>query len=264
MPPANQPYASGLSAAFHENTPVPELGALDNANLAVSSLDGQVDKTPMVAPSSLPANLELAKPTAKAARPKDVPVDLFAPPEAQQGEMKMELATDEIAHRESRKKIPTSPVPEPIVGQPPTSPVLRKKPVTTPPPNPGVVRMPSIDEAESASSNEAPRWRLAAGVLASVVLGFIPAHCVASIRESSVDETIDAHVISVQAQAHQASAPIPYAQLDAFRAEQQAKKKSQHRNIALVSMLIWAVAGAGVGYVWFRRVPWDKIKFGNG
>jgi hypothetical protein len=264
MPPANQPYASGLSAAFHENTPVPELGALDSANLSVSSLDGQVDKTPVVAPPSrVPAQMELAKPTAKP-RPKDLPVDLFAPPEAQQAEMKMELAADEIAHRESRKKMATPAVPEPIVNQPPTSPVLRKKPVTTPPPNPGVVRMPSIDETESpASTDEAPRWRFAAGVLASVVLGFIPAHCVASIRESSADEAIDAHVISVQAQAHQASAPIPYAQLDAFRAEQQAKKKSQHRNIALVSMLIWAVAGAGVGYVWFRRVPWDKIKFGS-
>jgi hypothetical protein len=112
----------------------------------------------------------------------------------------------------------------------------------------------------SESGDEAPRWRFAAGVLASVLLGFIPAHCVASIREGSADEAIDAHVISVQAQAHQASAPVPYAQLDAFREEQRAKKKSQRRNIALVSMLIWGVAGAGIGYVWFRRVPWDRIK----
>jgi hypothetical protein len=261
LPPTNAsnpnlPYASGLAAAFHENTPMPELGALDNAAASLASLDGQVDKTPMMDPDhGLPASIGPAvAPAKKAAPPKDVPLDLFAPPEAQEGELEMELAADEIAHRESRKRMSTPPASTPVVQ----TPTLRPKSTTSPPPSRGV-RM-----ASEPGIDEPPRWRFAAGVLASVVLGFIPAHCVASIREGSSDESIDAHVISIQAKASTAGATIPYAQLDAFREEQRNKKESQHRNIALVSMLIWGLAGAGIGYVWFRRVPWDKIKLGAG
>jgi len=258
LPPVN--YASGLAAAFLDNTPPPELGAFDkDLSLSVGTLDGVDDVTGQLETSPvLPASIGPAtRPAiAKADKPKDVPVDLFAPPDAQSEELKFELAVDDLAHRE-RKRTPPTAVPIAIPPSP-SSPVLRPKGLSLPPQSDrsAGVRMPS-------RSDEEPRWRLAGGVLAAVVLGFIPASCVQSCRESAAFEKIDNHVATVQAQAaSSATAPIPFARLDAFREEQAAKKKSERRNIAMVSMLIWALGGAGIGYVWFRRVPWDKIKFG--
>jgi hypothetical protein len=257
-PPTGSPYASGLSAAFHEDTPVPELGALDKDAFEVGALDGSSDLKIEASPSSLPASIgPPPKPAApKVERPQDVPMDLFAPPDAQGEEHRMELAVDEAPRRESRQRLatPANAVPV-VVGPSPSSPVLR--PRANPDRSAGV-RMASVGE------EEAPRWRFAAGVLASVVLGFIPANCVQSAREDSAFHAIDTHVATVQVQAATSSAaPVPFAQLDAFREEQLDRKKRERRNIAIVSLLIWAVAGAGVGYLWFRRVPWDKIKFGQ-
>ncbi len=255
LPPANQPYASGLAAAFHEDTPVPELSAFDK-DMSVGALDGgdamQVETSPVLPASIGPAT----KPAVPQAKPSNDPVDLFAPPEAQRDDFKVELAADEIAHRE-RKRTPPPGVPV-AVAQPASSPLLRPKHPSLSPERSAGVRLPSTGD------DEAPRWRFAAGVLASVVLGFIPASCVQSCREDSAFAKIDEHVATVQHQAAtSAAAPIPFAQLDAFREEQLAKKKSERRNIAMVSMLIWALGGAGIGYVWFRRVPWDKITFGS-
>lgn len=263
VPPSNSPYASGLAAAFHEDTPVPELGALDKDAFEVGALDGsdelKVETSPS-SPSSLPASIGPAAQPAppKPERPQNTPVDLFAPPESQSESFQVELAADEVAHRE-RKKLATPPSGVPVaVSQPPTSPVLRPKGGTSLSDRSSGVRMPSAGEEEG------PRWRFAAGVLAAVVLGFIPANCIQGVRERSAFEQIDTHVATVQAQAASstAAAPVPFAQLDAFREEQLARKKSERRNIAIVSMLIWALGGAGIGYVWFRRVPWDKLKLG--
>lgn len=259
MPPSNAPYASGLAAAFHEDTPIPELGAFDK-DMAVASLDGHADELQVErSPGGLPASIGPKPAAAKPERPKDVPVDLFAPPEAQSGDFAVELAADEVAHRE-RKKMATPAAAVPVAMAPTTaqsSPVLRPKaPSMQPTDRSSGVSLPSVDEG--------PRWRFAAGVIASVVLGFIPANCVHGLREDSAFEKIDVHVATIQAQAAtSSSAPVPYAQLDAFRDEQLGKKKRERRNIAIVSFLIWGIAGAGVGYVWFRRVPWDKIKFGQ-
>ncbi|MBA2543413.1 MAG: hypothetical protein H0V17_27475, partial [Deltaproteobacteria bacterium] len=69
MPPSNAKYESGLSAAFHENTPIPELGALDRDAFSVESLDGhqdvELERSPM---PDLPASIgpAAAKPAAKA------------------------------------------------------------------------------------------------------------------------------------------------------------------------------------------------------
>ncbi len=263
MSPSNQPYASGLSAAFHEDTPVPDIRAFD-ANMSVGTLDGVADDMQVDFDPQLPASIGPAtKPVAPAKPPKlkDDPVDLFAPPESEASDLKVELAADEVAHRDARKKAATPAPGVPIaVGPSASSPVLRPNKPSIQPQNErsSGVRLPSTGD------DEHPRWRFAAGVITAVVLGFIPATLVQSCRENAAFENIDHHVATVQQQAvSNASATIPVAQLDAFRDDQLAKKKSERRNIALVSMLIWALGGAGIGYVWFRRVPWDKIKFGS-
>jgi len=263
VPPGNQQYSSGLAAAFHEDTPVPQLGALayDDA-MSLASLDGAIEASPAIE-GGLPASIgpaaspKPAKPDK--ARPRDEPVDLFAPPDAST-ETSFELAQDELDHMQARKQRATPPAPSPVVTDKPSSPVLRPRSTTPPPPG---VALGGVVVA-AATEDEPPRWRFAGGVLAAIILGFLPAHCVASVRESSAFERIDQEVATVEAQANRPDAPVPAARLDEYREEQLALKRSKRRNIALVSMLIWAVSGVGVGYVWFRRVPWDRIKFGQG
>ncbi len=240
---------------------MPELGALSTGDsaLSLSSVDGKDDAPVVETSPGLPASMgPAATPSAPtSSKPKDVPLDLFAPPDAQD-EVPVELAQDELDHIERKRTppagVPIAPQPEKI-----SSPVLRPK-APTPPGVPVGVAMGGVVAAE-AQHRDTPRWRFAAGVFAAVVLGFIPAHCVASARESAYTD-IDNDVTSVELEAGQPGAPVAPDKIDAFRDEQLALKHSKRRNIALVSLLIWGVVGAGVGYVWFRRIPWDRIKLG--
>ncbi len=52
--------------------------------------------------------------------------------------------------------------------------------------------------------------------------------------------------------------PEDYVALDKLRVSQLERKHDERRNIALLALLIWGAAGAGVAYVWFRRIPWDR------
>jgi hypothetical protein len=93
------------------------------------------------------------------------------------------------------------------------------------------------------------------GVLLAIVIGFIPAHIITSVREGSAFKAIDDRVVAAQ----RAAAPdAELSALDEMRATELANKRSSRRNIAMLSMLIWALVGTGVGYVWFRRIPWDR------
>jgi hypothetical protein len=100
------------------------------------------------------------------------------------------------------------------------------------------------------------RARLIAGVVLAIVVGFLPAHLVAGMRERSAFGAIDSKVAAVQAAA---TAPDSYAALDAFRAEQLDDKRGARRMIVLTSLLVWAAVGGVLAYVWFRRVPWDRL-----
>jgi hypothetical protein len=128
----------------------------------------------------------------------------------------------------------------------PTSPVLPPTPRRAPPVAP---RTRLATHMQLAAS---PRARLAAGVALAIVLGFIPAHIVASLREDSAFRPIDSRVTAAHAAVDSLAA---YEALDAIRAEQLDAKRSARDTIAMASMLIWAVAGGAIAYVWFRRRP---------
>ncbi len=256
-PPANVPrasnpaYQSGLSAAYSKQIPVPsDLGALGEDALSLSSLDG-VDASggdsSFVAPSpGMPASIgpppEPASPVKFASKPNSAPVvarpatpvpfDMFAPPDAEEAEQIVNLAPSE-ARPEPK------PAQTPALGVPKT---LRKPPVQG-------VTMGGVAVPET------PRSRIIAGVVLAILIGFLPAHLIASIRETSAFQKIDDQITATQAAA---DTPEMYATLDAFRAAQLDRKESERRSIALTSMLIWAVVAAGVGYLWFRRIPWDR------
>lgn len=253
LPPATasratpQPFASGLSAAFsQEASPATDLGALGGDALALASLDGNDDEPAPAAPTpspGLPASMGPAIAPAAGAAPARAstapPIDLFAPPDADEAAASVELAVDDRPRARA-------PEPPPVAAggdaAGPSAPAQR--------------RSAPILHVGGTAAAPLPRARFAAGVLLAIVLGFIPAHLVAVAREHSAYEKIDAQVRATQ---QAASTPELYAQLDAFRDAQLDRKERAQRSIALTSLLIWAVAAAGLGYVWFRRVPWDKL-----
>lgn len=258
LPPPNQNKSapivmSGLSAAY---TPSGEtdLGALSTDSISLASLDGTdpvgddafapppVDLSPTVEKAS-------AKPPGPKAKANNDPVDLFAPPDAaEDAAFKVELAADEVEHRAKKMSTPPAGVPVPIPTTPSTAtPQLRKR-VATPTSGSPVTVAPDAQET--------PRWRFAAGVILSIILGFIPAHLIASSREKSAFAKIDREVAEQQTAA---DSPELYDALDGFRTAKQTQKEGEKKSIAMLSMLIWGVAGAGLAYVWFRRIPWDKL-----
>jgi hypothetical protein len=92
----------------------------------------------------------------------------------------------------------------------------------------------------------------------AVLIGFVPAHVVASMREDVYDK-IDKHVTEIQGAASRPDALIPVAKLDEFRDQQLARKEREQRNIALLALGIWAAAGGAFAYVWFKRIPWNRL-----
>ncbi len=252
---------SGLAAAFGARAQSESgFDALGSGALSLSSVDGN-DEGPAptggaFAPPPEPVAVTLApdpKPVPKPGKAApSQPLDLFAPPDAEEAEAKVELAADEIEHR--AKKMSTPPVGVPVAAPPgqsqplsvPNTPAMRRS-------NPSM-QPPSIP-ASSALAEEMPRGRFAAGVVLSILIGFVPAHFVAATRESTAFNKIDATVTATQSSVEDEDG---YRALDGFREAQLAKKKSERNTIAWQSMLIWAVVGAGAAYVYFRRIPWSK------
>src|SRR5262249_42223128 len=158
-------------------------------------------------------------------KPKDEPLDLFAP--ADDGaDLKVDIAPEDL-----RK--PSMPVPKPVA-----MPMPAVQRAVEPPAKPRARLGPLGDL----------KIRFAAGVIAAILVGFLPATIVASIREHSAFRAIDEQYLK---EAETSQDP----ELDAKFLD---KKRSERRGIALTSMLIWALAGGGIAYVWFRRVPWDR------
>lgn len=259
--PAQPPLQSGLAAAFTTRAQSESgFDALGSGALSLSSVDGAEEDTAAptgggFAPPPEPMAVALAPEpprtmTPATGKPVSQPLDLFAPPDAEEAEAKVELAADEIEHR--AKKMSTPPVGVPVStpqqSQPlasvPNTPAMRRS-------NPSI-QPPSIP-ASSALAAEMPRGRFAAGVLLSILVGFVPAHLVAASRETTAFNAIDAQIKATQAAVEDEDA---YRALDGFRDAQLSKKKSERRTIAWQSMLIWGLVGAGVAYVYFRRIPW--------
>ena len=244
-------FISGLSAAFTPESASTDLGAL-SGSMALASLDGDDDKSPAAAgvepPSAgLPASFGPPPPAPTAAKvAKPAALDLFAPPDEAEGDPAVMLASDEIAHQEAKRAAVaerTPPQGVPVTPAPLQAPVRNSAPVST-----GGV---------SAAAGEVPRARFAAGVLLAIVIGFVPAHLIAGARERSAFAAIDVQVVKQQQDALET--PELYDQLDAFRNAQLIRKQGEQRSIALTSMLLWAAISAGLAFVWFRKVPWDRL-----
>ena len=275
-PPAGAPqYQSGLAAAFSGESPSASLGALeqDGSAFSLGSVDGADDRHPEGAAAFAPAAgalsasigpaPETAKPTDAPATPKDapgtpkdVPLDLFAPPDAQDAELKVDIAADELETSKLRASTPV-PADEPAPRTSSTQLARAEQP-------PARRSQPSLAAAAAdvvaRPSKLGPlgdvRVRFVAGVVLAIVIGFVPAHLVGAMRESSY-KAIDDKVMAVQ---QLAETPEAYAALDTMRADQLARKQGEQRNTTIIALAIWALVGGAVAFGWFEKVPWERFE----
>lgn len=259
-------YQSGLSAAFSNDSAAANLGALEGEGLALSlaTVDGNDETGGAPAGAfeppgggGLPASIGPApeKPKsqkiAKPGKPKDEPMDLFAPPDAEDAKLSVDIATDEI-EASARKRASTPPPVEAAPSQQPSQPLMRKsQPIMT---LGGVV-------ASAPSSKLGPlgdeRVRFVAGVLLALGLGFLPAHMIAGMREESAYEEIDRKVVRAQ---QAAETPEAYALLDKMRADQLDRKEAERRNAAIIAVFVWGLVASGIAFAWFKKIPWDSFE----
>lgn len=282
---AGQPFQSGLAAAFSGEMPAADLGALGagDAAFSLASLDGVDDQHGAggsfgpppdagipasigPAPERKQAGSKADKAGDKAAKPKDEPLDMFAPPEMQGEEFKVDIAADE-AEFSARKRASTPPPMQTVDGGAPSDAAARPSSQRIPTtPAPGRTSQPSLQVpnapvtvATSVPSKLGPladeRVRFAAGVVLAILLGFVPAHFVAKMKEDAANEQVDRKIIAAQQAATET--PELYANLDRVRADQLGRKESEHRNAAIIGFAIWALVGGGLAFVWFRKIPWD-------
>lgn len=270
-PPAGTPqYQSGLAAAFSGEAPAASLGALeqDGASFALASVDGADEKQAPDAAAFAPpaAGLsasigpppETAAKPAKREKPKDVPLDLFAPPDAQDAELKVDIAADEI--EESARRRPSTPV---VANEPAPRTSSAQLPGAAEPParrsQPALQADAAVAVARSSKLGPLGdvRVRFVAGVVLAILIGFVPAHVVAAARERSAYKAIDDKVMAVQ---QLADTPEAYAALDRMRADQLARKQGEQRNAAIIALAIWALVGGAVAFGWFKKIPWDRFE----
>lgn len=270
--PAPQPDPSGVSAPMGRAQQ--DLGVLsgDSASFTLATLDGEEDRPP-----------DPGSQAATAYAPSD-----FAPPDAE--EQDLQLAVD-ISKPPPRAPTPvmaadssssagiTVPMP-PSVAPPPSSgsqtsitfegpgePAEASAPAAPARPSAqhravsagGDAGAPRANPFEKVRSMLASseRVRFAVGVFAALLIGFLPAHLIASVRESSAFGEIDAEVRAEQAQVEDVET---WNTLDEFRKAQLERKESKQTGIALGSVVIWALLGGGLGFLWFRKIDWDRYR----
>lgn len=258
-PVPSSDLASGLAAAFSAAPPQADLGALAGtaSGLALASLDGEdapsasgsFDAPPEPAPPVV--NITSKPKSGEGGRPKRAPskaLDLFAPPDAGDQELKVELATDEVEERARKQaSAPAEIAPGAAAAAAAASslPSMRRASAAS-------IDTPSAGPGIAARPRQFSRNHFAAGVVIALVIGFIPAHLLASAREKSAFAEIDAKVTALQ---DGADSTETYLALDVAREKLLDEKQSRRTMIALTSMLLWAVISAGVGFAFVRFVP---------
>jgi hypothetical protein len=277
-------FQSGLSAAFSGQLDATNLGALSDGDipLSLASLDGEPEampppgaqfaapadaapprplprpesssKAPPLHPGGVPRAVQptVAAATAPTAAPivpvakREPLIDMFAPPEAQEAALVMDLAPEDPELR-ARKRATAPP------GDGSSGAARFARTSTSPiPPTPTAVMSRRARGRLGILSEESSRFVI--GVFVAVVLGFVPAHVISGMRERTAFAAIDSKVKAVQGSVDTVE---EYQALDTMRAEQLDKKRSDRRSIAIGGLVMWALVGAGIAYVWFRRLPWD-------
>lgn len=232
-PVAVSTFSSALSAArTGGGTPQQELGALSSGEFALATLDGADDGGAPAGSFGPPGGDVDALPASMGPpleMPPGAPTDAFAPPDS---DVMPELALD-VAARPERTPGTTAPA-------------------APPPPSTMAVAPPEAPPRRAAGRRgwrRDARVRFAGGVLGAILLGFVPATAVMSVRESPAFAEIDAELARTYDRARDER---DWLRLDAARDRAISRKRDTRRNLALGSMVIWALAGGAIAYGWFR------------
>ncbi len=201
--------------------------------------------------------------------PAPPPTDRFAPPGEAEIERPVELHRDELADQARRRAIVDQATadPEPgaagagssrsdAAGPPPSGgpgPAASSSLLRVGRPTPARMGLPVVTSTALA---DPPRWHYVAGIVLAVVLGFLPAHVVTSLRERSAYSAIDRNLQAAQAAV---VTPADYDALDGLRASALAQKYAARHSIAIGSIFLWLCVGGGLAFLWFRRLPWERF-----
>ncbi len=246
-------YESGLSAAFGGNRDSQQsIGVLgvgdDSASFALATIDGDEGVT---APAE-----------ASAFAPDDggagaVSADLFAPPDAKEP---LEVSLHTMALPRAAAAPPADDglltlMPDEGENLPGGIPVTRS-----------TTAVPAASPLVRARRALASRVgvRIAVGAVLAVLLGFIPAHIVGAIRESSAYDTprknieqADADYNATEVATRDDRAEVN-ARLDKQRADQIAILHGRRTSIALTGGVVWLLVAAGLGWLWLAKIDWDR------
>ena len=121
---------------------------------------------------------------------RTIPVDMFAPPDAESDELKVDIAADEqelSAQATAHDRPPAAP---PLARARPQSRLAI-----------GAARRRSRRSRASSARSPNERVRTIAGVVLAILIGFLPAHLIARSREASAYRELDTQLVSLQAQA---------------------------------------------------------------
>jgi hypothetical protein len=274
-PPRRSPdYQSGLAAAFQPSgTEKQSLGALElydgtsSSELKLATLDGHDDAAkPQPRPARVPPVRDSA-PRAMAVEAEQPPpslpeyLDLFLPPEMAQ-EREIDIAP---AVRPNLVKRPSGRMPLPT---PPATEAVETAAARPPEAEASAAATSAPAQAQAATVRprvmpwerflpllaENVRMRLAVGALLALLLGFLPAHLLALAWESSAYGSTRAQLV----QDYQTVATGDPVSMAALRSAALDIMRSQRRTIALVSCLLWGASAAGIAFLWFRVIDFDR------
>ena len=240
----SDPEPIGLAAAGRDVSM--GLGALDSGNMVVATLDGAVDPRGDLVfkdeGESLALDASPYEPTELAA-PTRSESD-FAPPPSEVADDELMLVEDPRQAREAIAEQPVAAIPEPELAP-------------APPAGPGFAERASRLGVEARRSLATRgRVHVAAGALLVVIAGFVAAHVIGVIQETSAYPPIHKELREAYAEA---TDPDSHAALPEIREGMQQLVESRQRRIAVTCALVWIAASAGVGFLWFRKIEWERL-----
>lgn len=267
-PAAKDSLPAGLAAALSNNVQQ-DLGVLGSGSgsFTLATLDGEEEEperkeqTSFAPPSSAAA---FAPPDSGEEQVLQLAVNIKKPPPRPRATQDQDMATGGTpagaapAHRMSA---PAIAVPAAAPGAPSPARAPARISAAQPAVSSGGAKAAVQRLLDRVRSDliGSERVRFAVGVMAALLIGFLPAHIFASVREGSAFSEVDADVTAQQAQVSDVEG---WHALDAFRTAQLERKESKQASIALTSMFIWALISGGLAFVWFRKIDWERYRGG--
>ncbi|MBT8495519.1 MAG: hypothetical protein KJO07_20895 [Deltaproteobacteria bacterium] len=229
---------TGLAAAASASGEQ-DLGALQSASdsLSLSSIDGEVQATPAadeVGPSK-------AVPVADEAA--------FLPPEATSAAPVLEV---EAVLPERREPEP-EPAREAVFADDGAGDVVAGGDATL---GEGRTQRDSILKRLWDALDDDHRKRLALGVLLVTLVGIVPMHLYATMSENDYYSKMRKDLAETQALVQDVE---EWNNLEPLRKEVAERMDKKRVNIAITSGLIWLIVAGGLGFLYFRKLPWADL-----